>query len=105
MYIPDKIKIGARTYRVIIIDPDTETIFDRSADGNLLGQIDHIGLTIKLLCTQAREQMAQSLLHEIVHGIAYDMGYNGDHNEREIDLLASELHRLIQDNPALFTGK
>lgn len=104
MRIPGKIKIGARTYRVRYIDPDPDTVFDRSEDGVILGQIDYRNQIIKLLDGPDMEQMEQALLHEIVHGIAYDLGYSGEHNEREIDLLASALHRLIQDNPELFGG-
>lgn len=101
MNIPDTIQIGARTYNVLTIDPDPDTVFDHSADGDLLGQIDYAGLTIKLLDNQAPEQKFQCLLHEIVHAIAFDMGYRSQ-NERDVDLLASTLHRLIRDNPELF---
>lgn len=99
MHIPDTIQIGARTYRVYYIEPDPDTVFDH--DDELLGQIDYKGLTIKLLNNQARDQMEQCLLHEIVHGIAFDMGHR-NHDEREVDLLAGALHRLIRDNPELF---
>lgn len=40
MKIPDKIKIGARTYRVRYVDSDTDSdhAFDSCEDGLILGQ-------------------------------------------------------------------
>lgn len=95
MNIPSQIKVGARVYNIIEVDDGA------GMQSDIVGQTDFRAQTIKLLHLASRQAREQTLLHEIVHAIAYDMGHM-DHNEREIDLLANELHRLIVDNPALF---
>lgn len=95
MNIPSQIKVGARVYNIIEVDECA------GIQSDTVGQTDFRAHRIKLLQLESRQEMEQSLLHEIMHAIAYDMGHI-DHDEREIELLANELHRLIVDNPELF---
>lgn len=93
MNIPSSIKIGARTYSVSITE-----LFDCGT--NQTGVIDYRALTIGIR-PMAREAMEQTLLHEIIHGMLNDMGFD-DHDEFKVDAMANELHRIIKDNPTLF---
>lgn len=93
MNIPSKVKIGVKVYDVV-----TTEVFEQGADQ--LGGIDYFDQLIKIRPT-SQHTMEQTLLHEIIHGILFDMGITKQ-KEKFIEALTNELHRLIYDNPLLF---
>lgn len=93
MNIPEKIKIGGKTYNVEI----TNNI---SLGLDCTAEIIYSQQKIKIR-PQAREKEETDLLHEMLHGIFDFYGYS-EHDEELIDRLANTLHMVIQDNQTIF---
>lgn len=98
MKIPDKVRIGGVDYTVIM----EERIID--AEGRALrGQIDYNAAKIKLEPNVQDEQgKKQTLMHEIMHGIAKHFGLSILDDEDVIDKLATGMYMVISDNPDMF---
>ena len=92
--IPEKIKIGAIPYAVSY-PPDLDT--------KLTGEIDYLRQTIKLRAQMGAETTRVVLLHEVVHGMLFALGYY-EHDEKLVDGLAHMLAQVSDENPALFIG-
>lgn len=94
MKIPQKVKVGGKTYQV--------EITDRLDLGNVnySGEVNYQDLIIRI-CPQAQQKMEGDFLHELCHAIYNHLGYN-DHDEKKIEELASALYMVIQDNPEMF---
>lgn len=90
-----QIKIGPIRYAV-------EDITDLKSDAgtDLLGQIIYHQATIKLEADQHPQVKRIVLLHEIIHGILNNAGFQ-KHSEAVIDAIATGLMALIDDNPHL----
>lgn len=98
MSIPDKVKIGWRTY-------DIEQGEHRSADcgGDLCGEIRYEQNKIYLYDKQDEENKKVTLLHEILHGIGYMIGdIEFRNNEGLITALSENLYQIMKDNPGIF---
>ena len=98
MNIPDKVKIGWRTY-------DIEQGEHRSADcgGDLYGEIRYDQNKIYLYDKQDEESKKVTLLHEILHGIGYMIGDTEFRkNEGLITALSENLYQIMKDNPGIF---
>lgn len=97
MNIPDKIKIGGKTYAIEITNKlDFGNI-------NYSGEVNYSDLIIRI-CPQAQQKMEADFLHEIIHAIYDHLGYT-NHDEKKVDELAQALYMIIQDNPKMFEGK
>jgi len=96
MKIPEKVKVGGKTYTVKITDNISLGRVGYSAE------IDYAALEIRILPC-AKEKMEADFLHEVMHGIFSFLGY-GEHDEKHIDELAQSLYMVIQDNPDAFNG-
>lgn len=96
MKIPKKVKIGGITYTVRIVD-------HRQIENNNVGKISPVKAEI-LIAECNRQQMAATLLHEVVHGILYQLGQMGEHDEQTVEALLGALHALIVDNPEMFAA-
>ena len=94
MKIPQKVKVGGKTYQV--------EITDRLDLGNVnySGEVNYQDLIIRI-CPQAQQKMEGDFLHELCHAIYNHLGSN-DHDEKKIEELASALYMVIQDNPEMF---
>jgi len=87
----EKIKIGWREYE-IVIDP----IIDANhTNGEIVYQQSRITITPN----QSDESKKTCLLHEIMHGILYNMGNEQGTNEYFIGGLTENLYQVIKDNP------
>lgn len=98
MKIPDKVRIGGINYAV-----EYENRLMNDDGQGLSGQISYRHATIKLDTNVQDEQgKKQTLLHEIMHGIAehFDLPVRTD--EDTIDKLAKGLYMVIVDNPNMF---
>ena len=94
MKIPDKIKIGGKTYGVEITEKMDLGI------SNVSAETCYNDLIIRI-SPQAQQKMESDFLHEIVHAIYDHLGYT-NHDEKRVDELAQALYMVIQDNPEMF---
>lgn len=97
MQIPDKVRIGGVDYNI--------KFEERLNNGAQLayGHIDYDAALIRIDTNLREEQgKCQTLLHEILHGIAkhFELEIEGD--EDTVDKLAKGLFMVIQDNPNMF---
>jgi len=87
----EKIKIGWRTYE-IVIDP----IIDAN---HTKGEIVYSQSRITLTPNQAVDEMKTCLIHEILHGIFFNMGSELVSSEDFISGLTDHLYQVIKENP------
>ena len=92
--IPEKIKIGGKTYTVEITNKMDLGI------NNVSAEILYGDLIIRV-SPQATAKMEADFIHEMVHAIYFGLGYR-DHDEKRVDELANALHSVIVDNPDVF---
>lgn len=80
-------------------------IFARSSE--MTGQIDYVTATIRVYDGGRHESVIrQTLWHEIVHAICFGLHISTDkgelgNNEKVVDMLATGINLVIQDNPGL----
>ena len=84
------IKIGVHEY---------EVVYTEHLNGEV-GHIDNEQLKIAILDGLANSVEEQTLMHEVYHGIKYNLGYL-DHNEEEVDGVAHGFLQFIKDNKDL----
>ena len=90
MKIPETIKVGGLTFKVIIVD-DLED--DKSS-----ARTNYQTLTIKI--EKAKEEfMKLAFLHEMFHTM------NSEFDEEKVESLAVSLFQIITDNPKIFNGE
>lgn len=94
--IPDKVKIGWRTYAI-------EQAEHRSAEGgDLYGAINYDDAKIYIYDKQSEENKIVTLLHEIIHGIFYLSGQKEwRENEQLVECLSENLYQVFKENPNL----
>lgn len=96
--LPTSVKIGAHRYEInyqdsLIVDPDDYRV--------LVGQVIHSAGEIKVQTGKRQSsQIAETLLHEIVHGIDLDRRLELD--ERQVNQVAAGLLAVMVDNPEIF---
>ena len=96
MDLPASVKIGFRTYRI-------EDWAPRSAEAsNRYGECSHIECLIRVATSYGEGQAAETLLHEIMHGVwaAYLMD-DKDEQERTVGAMSRGLTAVWIDNPGL----
>lgn len=99
--IPETVKIGGTEYEVNIVPLIRDTL-------NPVGRLSADASLIEIVEAESESFMKQTFLHELIHGLHYQMGYNGDpdiENERYVDAMANALYALLVDNPEIFTTK
>jgi len=90
MMIPKKVKIGAHTFQVLMVD-------DVDPEGNV-GECCSEELTIKIKKTQKESQLAETLLHEIIHASDAHL------TEAQVDRLGHVLLQVLRDNKLDFVS-
>ncbi len=104
MKLPGKVHVGPHTYRVIC-DTAAMNAECRDASEDLAGRCSHRTLTIHVDPDQARSQMRDTLLHEVLHAVANMTALDnewGDEQEEEVILrLAPALLDVLRRNPRL----
>lgn len=69
-----------------------------------LGEVNHLENLIKICSTIPEDKKKIVLLHEILHVIFQQLGFDEEHdNEHLIDCLANSLYQVLKDNPKLFS--
>lgn len=70
----------------------------------LVGQIDHIKQEISLLKHMKEERKKKVLIHEILHSVLEQLGFQEEHQDEQlINCLSTAIFQLMLDNPELFT--
>ncbi len=104
MKLPDKINLLGKVYTISYVDkPSDVDIFKRSS---LWGQIDYWTKTIRIYKKDdfPIEEIFQTLLHEILHGIIAELHLQDlikddkSHKEEPIDLLSMALADFLSRN-------
>ncbi len=96
MTIPKTIKVGAHTYT---IQYEKRLNLNHEA----AGQSRHLHSEIILDPDQAQTQLEDTLLHEMLHAIDWQVHiFNKDDVEDQITRLSSLLLQVIKDNPEVF---
>ena len=96
--IPEEVKVGGMNYRIEVVP----IIRDSASPVGRLSP--HDGL-IELMDAESDDFVKQTFLHEMVHALHYQMGYNGDpviEDEQYVDAMANALYALLTDNPGIF---
>lgn len=92
--LPKEVHIGFLTYEVRAMSPD----YDRA--GQTAGHTYHMPAEIVVRTSDHPAQVADSFLHEILHGIYHVTGLSDEDNEeRTVTALAHGLIEFIQRNP------
>ena len=99
MNIPETVKIGWRNYTVTQGE-------HRAGDngGDLYGEISYEKRKIFLYDKMDEDERNVTLLHEIAHGILYNMGSVLRTDENFITAFSENLYQVIKDNPNMFKG-
>lgn len=94
-----KIRIGAFDYELVYFEDE---ISAEEEDGvyKEFGNINFEKLTIRVWKGVHPQMTPQVILHEIVHGILYNAGYQ-EHSEELINAITHGLISLSRDNPSL----
>lgn len=97
----DKVKIGYKTFDVIPWDEESNKV---SGSRRSLGET-HFGPSQIFVDTTGKgEETANTLLHEILHGIYHIYNIQqGDEEERVVNTFANGMIQVFQDNPDLLT--
>ena len=98
--IPETLKIGWRNYKIIQGE-------HRSGDGggDLMGQISYYDREIYLYEKLEAEQKNVTLLHEVTHGILFNMGSELRSDELFVTAFTENLYQVMLDNPEMFKFK
>lgn len=96
--LPKKVKIGVLSFRIEVVDTlKAEQL--NGEKGNNLGHCDFQKQTIYIL-KSTNQIMFNTFLHEVFH--AFNSEFK---NEEIVQNFTDSLHRLIKDNPKIFTIK
>ena len=98
--IPETVKIGWRNYTITQSEHRTG-----DGGGNLLGEITYEKRQIFLYDKLDEDEKSVTLLHEIAHGILFNMGSELRTDENFITAFTENLYQVIKDNPNMFTKK
>ena len=93
-----RVRIGYLDYSLVFNEGMAEA-------GDFKGQIDYDKGTIIIRPSLNQQQQAQTLFHEIIHGVISNSRLSKvirhDWQEAFVDVLASGIVQVIRDNPAL----
>jgi len=94
MLIPETVQVGPYTYAVVY-----EEHIRADDDQRLMGQADHMALTIRLDKSLLPQLVQETFLHELLHCI--ERVYGLDLKERQIGLFSVGLMACLRDNHLL----
>lgn len=94
---PKTSRFMGRRYRVEVVE--------KVGEGDRYGETDHIAKVIRLEAASDHDQLRETLLHEIIHQVAYMMEMNlpDDSEEQVATVLGRALLGHMRDNHALWT--
>lgn len=95
MKIPPKLTIGAITYDIQVVDPQSIELLQTT-----IGHIWYEKNLIVISKSLNDDKQCQTLCHELLHGLFLAMGYAHNFdvtvNEQFVDGLASYLHQIME---------
>lgn len=94
------VKIGGLQYEIT----EVEDLAHEERSPGLMGCIDYHQLTIKLEKNLHKKVQEQTLIHEIVHGIFAESGYE-IHEEEQVNRIAKTLYQVLTENDFSFLRK
>ena len=98
--IPELVRIGPLTYMVRQEDPPNTLMCGGSP--RIDGEIDYLRQRITLSKAAMPGYKEVTLLHEITHGLLYNIGeHELRNNEAFVDRFSTALYQLMRDNPDL----
>ncbi|MCC6454189.1 MAG: hypothetical protein IT328_04550 [Caldilineaceae bacterium] len=103
--LPESVKIADLVYKITYVDNASEVDIHRRQ--SLWGQIDYWTRTIRVYKAERdHADVMQTVWHEVVHGICDKFHIDvseGDlgSQEKPLDLLATAINLVLQDNPGL----
>ena len=87
MDIPKKLKVGAHTFNVFLVDPD-----DIEKD---CGECNIGKLTIKIKKNMPQSVMEETLIHESIHAMNFGL------EEKDVQFLSMGIYQILKDNNLL----
>lgn len=91
----DTIKIGWKEYQVIVAKPDSTLHLDGH---ECYGMINYLDQVIYLRESNSEEQMVETLIHEVLHGIGDMFSIESLKKEKLTTKLADALYTVLKDN-------
>lgn len=95
-----KVKIGGLKYSV----SEVEDLAHEERSPGLLGCIDYHQLTIKVEKDLNPKMQEQTLVHELVHGVFVEAGYE-QHEEEMVNRIGKVMYQVLKDNDFSFLRK
>ena len=100
---PTRIKILGKTYKVRVVTERAQGF----EDGDY-GMCDNDSHVITIIAGRSLGNDQDTLLHEVIHAVAFQMGVDGAINKREgeerwVQALATGLLAVLKDNRGLVT--
>jgi hypothetical protein len=92
--LPKDVKVGGAVYTI----KETEKLTDHH---NLFGQVTYVDCEIELEANLPRERKEQVFVHEVLHAIFFEAGYE-EQEEEEIRRVGLILHQFLKDNDLSF---
>ena len=99
MKIPKKIKIDNLTYKVFLVNKAVVKGF-KSKKRILCGFVDSNKQIIRVATKYSKDEVAETLLHEILHSCCFRENVNL--KEGETIKLSRRLHQVLKDNKLIF---
>lgn len=100
--MPKAIRVGATKHEIIVSEKKADLIAHRSGHQYVQGALDHWWGTIILHPLQSKDQMRQTLLHEVLHACFRKVWTNEQEYEEDVvSFLAPILLDTLQRNPGL----
>jgi hypothetical protein len=92
--MPKVVQVGPYTYKVVLLAKEMSELY---------GETDSREQAIRLHPDQARDSMADTLLHEVLHAVWHCSGlHDGKYNEEQVVRgLTTWLLLVLRDNPEL----
>ena len=88
----DNFKVGGINYQVKEVE-----YVEINENKNYLGSCTHSTATIEILKSLSKDRKEQVLVHELVHAILNEAGYD-EHDEDLVNRFGIVLHQFIKDN-------
>ena len=90
-----------KTINILGVDYELHYVDSISRDSLRIGEIDYLQQKILILNDLGMDLERVTILHEVVHGILSQLGFEEENNEHLTQSLASALHQVLKDNPSI----
>jgi hypothetical protein len=93
--------LHGKTFRVGGIDYTVEIVPDYHTKDGYYGRVFYATAEIKISDKMQRDRTNETLVHELVHAMLFEAGYD-DHEEEFVRRFATVLHQVLRDNDFSF---